>query len=205
MPDRKRCRNLSSEGDYYAYRNRQKLYSAADNGCTICGIFRQAILGFLPVRLDLQTDYVAWTTKTKGRSDMFHPADSCEWQLPLRVQTKDGHIVLDRDAKFYALPEELSPWGVIPLAHHILTATDSKESYTFVSNALIQCLSSHRLCDSPRGRFLLSRLVDVVGPEASYMRVIETIDMDPEENEHYALNHCWGPPESITTQLNDET
>lgn len=136
---------------------------------------------------------------------MLHPSDSPEWQLSLRVEKKNRDIVLDRDIQIYALPDEPTPWDLIPLAHYIPIGTDSEESYAFASNALTKCLSSHRLCDSPRGGFLPSRLVDVVSPEAPYVRVVETFGMNPAENKYCALSHCWGPPESITTQLNDET
>lgn len=101
--------------------------------------------------------------------------------------------------------EEPSPWDIVPLDNHLPTSTDSEESYAFASQALNRCLTTHRLCDNPISEFVPFRLVDVGGPDASHVRVIETTGTDVAESRYCALSHCWGPPESITTQLNDQT
>lgn len=101
--------------------------------------------------------------------------------------------------------EDPSPWEIVPLDHHLPTSTDSEESYAFASHALNRCLNTHRLCDNPASEFVPFRLVDVGSPGESYVRVIETPGTDAAETRYCALSHCWGPPETITTQLNDTT
>ncbi|XXH05877.1 hypothetical protein Hte_012318 [Hypoxylon texense] len=158
MSECKRCYNFTAEGEYLAQGSVEKLYSSADDGCTTCGILREAIQKLLPEHPDLQTKYVAWSMQTKDRRDMLHPANSTQWELSLRVEKEP--FVPDHDIQIY-----------------VIAASE----------------------------FVPFRLVDVGSPEASYVRVIETPGTDAAEFRYCALSHCWGPPESITTQLSDVT
>jgi hypothetical protein len=76
---------------------------------------------------------------------------------------------------------------------------------TFASLALSQCLETHRSCDNAESGFVPSRLVEVGRADATEIRVIETKGQNLTSQRYCALSHCWGPPSSITTQLNDKT
>ncbi|KAI2615400.1 heterokaryon incompatibility protein-domain-containing protein [Hypoxylon sp. NC1633] len=203
MPHCRRCSNFSSKDDLYAQGNIQKLYSSADNGCSTCAILQRAVQGLLSRELPLDSEYVLWSSKISDRTDMLHPDDTKDWQVSLRVsgESPGPH----GDIQIYALPEDPSPWDIVPLERHLPTATYSEESYAFATQALLQCLTSHKLCNNQTGDFLPLRLVDVGTSGASSVRVIETLGMDPTAAKYCALSHCWGPPETITTQLNDRT
>lgn len=84
----------------------------------------------------------------------------------------------------------------------IPTSTDSAESCAFALDALKECLDNHSLCNNATDGFLPSRLVEI---QESSVRVVKTLGLDPIQTKYLALSHCWGPPESITAQLNDET
>ncbi|KAF5013260.1 hypothetical protein FDECE_735 [Fusarium decemcellulare] len=134
---------------------------------------------------------------------MLHPADSSQTELALRIEKEP--FLPEHDIQFYTVADNSTPWEAVPLNHHIPTSTNSDESFAFASHALKECQDNHRVCDSPVSEFLPSRLVQVGGSDEPSVRVIETLGMDPTQHEYLALSHCWGPPESITAQLNDET
>ncbi|KAF4459406.1 family Taurine catabolism dioxygenase [Fusarium albosuccineum] len=134
---------------------------------------------------------------------MLHPADSLQTELAPRIEKEP--FLPEHDIQFYTVADNSTPWDAVPLNHHIPTSTSSDESFAFASNALRECLDNHRTCDSTASEFLPSRLVQVGGPDEPSVRVIETLGMDPIQHRYLALSHCWGPPESITAQLNDET
>lgn len=99
----------------------------------------------------------------------------------------------------------------MPLADHVPEFTNSPESFAFASQTLQDCLQNHPACSSSssdsQAHFLPSRLVEVGDSTSKQVRVVETNDIrdDLDDDERYcALSHCWGPPSTITTQLNDE-
>ncbi|KAJ4186394.1 hypothetical protein NW755_007689 [Fusarium falciforme] len=131
---------------------------------------------------------------------MLHPEDSSQWELNVRIEKEP--FIIEHDILIHAVPELLSPWKSVPLFDDLPTSTDSDESSDFALGALKECLGNHSLCENAPDGFLPSRLVEVL--ETS-VRVVDTHDLDPVQTKYLALSHCWGPPETITAQLNNET
>ncbi|RSL66505.1 hypothetical protein CEP54_003700 [Fusarium duplospermum] len=136
----------------------------------------------------------------RDRTDMLHPPDSTEWEMSLRIEKEP--FIIEHDILIHAVPEQPSPWKKVPLLDDHPTSTDSEESCAFALDALKECLDNHSLCENATEGFLPTRLVEV---QETSVRVVLSRDLDPAQTKYLALSHCWGPPESITAQLNDET
>ncbi|KAJ4198714.1 hypothetical protein NW767_008705 [Fusarium falciforme] len=178
----------------------KQLYNAAENGCICCGAVQQAVRQLLPEASSPDLKYILWTTERRKRTDMLHPEDSSQWELNVRI--KKEPFIIEHDILIHAVPELPSPWKSVPLFDDLPTSTDSDESSDFALGALKECLDNHSLCENAPDGFLPSRLVEVL---ETYVRVVDTHDLDPVQTKYLALSHCWGPPETITAQLNDET
>ncbi|KAM0430089.1 hypothetical protein ACHAPT_006095 [Fusarium lateritium] len=194
------CRSCGSFAADDARGTLARLYKAADNGCLCCDAVRQSVKQLLPEHSSPELRYILWASERRRRTDMLHPEDSSQRELLLRID-KDP-FVLEHDILIHASSEHPSPWDGVPLFDDIPTATDSDASFAFALAALKECLDNHSLCDNSTDGFLPSRLVQI---QESSVRVVETHGMNPAQTKYLALSHCWGPPETITAQLNDET
>ncbi|RSM14990.1 hypothetical protein CEP52_001009 [Fusarium oligoseptatum] len=193
----KSCRDFAADD---ARGTLERVYKAAENGCICCDAVQQAVRKLLPEASSPEHKYILWTMERRERTDMLHPADSTQWEMSLRIEKQP--FIIEHDILIHAVPEQPSPWKKVPLLDDIPTSTDSEESCAFALDALKECLDNHSLCENATDGFLPTRLVEV--QEAS-VRVVQTHDLDPAQTKYLALSHCWGPPETITAQLNDET
>ncbi|KAH7254742.1 hypothetical protein MRS44_016594 [Fusarium solani] len=178
----------------------EKLYKAAENGCICCNAVQQAVRQLLPEASSPDLEYILWTTERRQRTDMLHPEDSSQWELNVRIEKEP--FIIEHDILIHAVPELPSPWKSVPLFDDLPTSTDSDKSSAFALGALKECLDNHSLCENAPDGFLPSRLVEV---QETSVRVVDTHELDPAQTKYLALSHCWGPPESITAQLNNET
>ncbi|RSL45555.1 hypothetical protein CEP53_010727 [Fusarium sp. AF-6] len=194
----KSCRDFAADD---ARGTLERVYKAAENGCICCDAVQQVVRKLLPEASSPEHEYILWTTERRERTDMLHPADSTQWQMSLRIQKEP--FIIGHDILIHAVPaEQPSPWKRVPLLDDHPTSTDSEESCAFALDALKECLDNHSLCENATEGFLPTRLVEI---QETSVRVVQTHDLDPAQTKYLALSHCWGPPESITAQLNDET
>jgi hypothetical protein len=90
-------------------------------------------------------------------------------------------------------------WEDIPVSGRTSPSTDSTTALANITGWVEECINTHRppdgLCDSPKGSFFPTRVVDVGLDDG----VVKLVELKEAENPYICLSHCWGLTEIVTT------
>jgi hypothetical protein len=193
------CHNFTADEDIDVRGKIRDLYQSATNGCTTCQAARQAVRELIQDQPSPDSEYIIWSSRLAEMTDRVQPEGSDQWGLYLRVEIGDDFF----DISFYALEDNPSPWNKVPVQKHVPVTTNSAESYSYATSSLSWCVDGHEACNSSKSDFVPTRLLAVGAEGDASVRVVEAGWLSVDK--YFALSHCWGPPETITTRLTKAT